>query len=226
MEVKPKTAYMYFDESGNFDFSPNGSRYFIMTAVVSRRPFSPHGELLDIKYDCLEAGLDLSRFHATEDKQWVRDKVFAAIARHLDDIEVYAVVIRKNRANPSLREERRFYPLVFDWLTKYACPRSLRDATDVVAVTDGIPVAKKQGEVKQALKSSLKKNLGAKGYSLFHHDSRGDLNLQIADYICWAIQRKWEGNDDRSYVLIKRAIRGEGDLFANGAVEYYQFPTR
>ncbi len=226
MGLKPKTAYMYFDEAGNFDFSPSGSRYFIMVAVVSRRPFSPHGELLDIKYSCLEADLDISRFHATEDKQWVRDKVFAAIARHLDDIEIYAVVIRKNRANPTLREERRLYPLVFDWLTKFACPRSLRDVTEVVAVTDRIPVAKKQGEVKQALKSSLKKHIGSRRFSLYHHDSIGDLNLQIADYICWAIQRKWERNDDRSYVHIERAIRGEGDLFASGTVEYYPYPKK
>ena len=226
MVVKRETAYMYFDEAGNFDFSPRGSKYFIMVAVVCRRPFSPHVELLDIKYDCLEAGLDLSRFHATEDKQWVRDKVFAAIARHIGGIEVYAVVIRKNRANSTLHDPRRLYPLVFDWLTKYACPRSLRDVTDVVAVTDRLPVSKKQGEVKQALKSSLKKYIGTRGYSLAHHDSSGDLNLQIADYICWAIQRKWEGNDDRSYVLIRQAIKGEGDLFAAGDVEYYRFPEK
>ncbi len=215
---------MYFDEAGNFDFSPSGSKFFVMTCVVTRRPFAPHADLLDIKYDCLENGLDLDRFHATVDKQAVRDRVFEAITAHLDDFQTYSVVIRKNRANPSIRDERRFYPLVFDWLTKYACPRSLKGIDHIVAVTDRIPVARKQGEVKQALKSALKNHLGDRSYSLFHHESRGDLNLQIADYICWAIQRKWERNDERSYILIDRSIVGEGDLFANGHEEYYEYP--
>ncbi|MDO8987110.1 MAG: hypothetical protein Q7V14_02685 [Coriobacteriia bacterium] len=91
----------------------------------------------------------------------------------------------------------------------------------MVAVTDRIPVAKKQGEVKQALKRAFKKNLGGRTYALFHHESRSDLNLQIADYFCWAIQRKWEGDDDRSYVLIEQAICGEGDPFEYDDQEYY-----
>lgn len=215
-------AYLYFDEAGNFDFSQNGSKYFIMTCVVSKRPFSTHGDLLDIKYNCLEKGLDLNRFHATEDKQAVRDQVFGVIANHMVEFQVYSVIIRKNRTSPALRDERRFYPQVFEWLTKYMCPRSLLGVDHVVAVTDRIPVAKKQDDIKQALKSALKKNLAGRRYSLFHHESRSDLNLQIADYVCWAIQRKWEQNDNRSYALIKSAIKGEGDLFACGGIEYYK----
>jgi hypothetical protein len=215
---------MYFDEAGNFDFSPGGSKYFIMTAVVSRRPFAPHGELLDIKYDCLETGLDLDRFHATEDRQSVRDRVYDAITNWLDEIEIYSVIIQKNRTNPMLRDGRTLYLRAFDWLTKYACPRSLRRVDRVVAVTDRIPVAKRQGDVKQALKRSFKQHLGERTYCLFHHDSRGDLNLQVADYVCWAIQRKWERGDDRSYKLIQGAIRGEGDLFRDGGTNYYQYP--
>jgi len=216
------TVYFYFDEAGNLDFSPTGTRYFIMTCVVSARPFAAHCDLLDIKYNWLEKGLDLDRFHATEDRQAVRDEVFRVIGKRLSDFQVYTVIIRKNRTNPALRDERRFYPFVFSWLTKYACPRSLGEFDHVVAVTDRIPVAKKQGEVKQAIKSTLKQNFGGRTYALFHHESRSDLNLQIADYFCWAIQRKWEGDDDRSYVLIREAICGEGDLFEYGDQEYYQ----
>lgn len=217
---------MYFDEAGNFDFSPGGTKYFIMTCLMTTRPFAAHADLLEIKYDCLEAGLDLDRFHATVDRQAVRDRVFDVIGSCLKDFEVYAVIIRKNRTNPTLYDERKFYPLVFEWLTEYACPRSLGDADHVIAVTDRIPVAKKQGEVKQALKSAFKKNLGGCTYSLYHHESRSDLNLQIADYVCWAIQRKWEGGDDRSYILIDDVIRGERDLFAGGDCEYYRYPER
>lgn len=41
--------------------------------------------------------------------------------------------------------------------------------------------------------------------------------LQIADYCCWAIQRKWERRDDRSSVLIKDKIRSEFQFFKERA---------
>lgn len=37
--------------------------------------------------------------------------------------------------------------------------------------------------------------------------------LQIADYCSWAIQRKWERGDERSYVLIKDKIQSEFQFF-------------
>ena len=45
--------------------------------------------------------------------------------------------------------------------------------------------------------------------------------LQIADYCCWAIQRKWESGDDRSYVLIKDKIQSDFNAFARGKTVYY-----
>ena len=40
MPKQQDTVYMYLDESGNFDFGPNGSEMFIMTCVVMNRPFN------------------------------------------------------------------------------------------------------------------------------------------------------------------------------------------
>ena len=45
--------------------------------------------------------------------------------------------------------------------------------------------------------------------------------LQIADYCTWAIQRKWEGNDPRSHVLIADKIRSEFDVWQRGTTYYY-----
>ncbi len=60
-------------------------------------------------------------------------------------------------------------------------------------------------------------------YRRYHHDSKADFNLQIADYFCWAIYKKWNSGDCRSYDLVRAAIPsgGEGDLFRNGDTEYY-----
>ncbi len=54
-------VYIFLDESGNLDFSPSGSRYFVLTSVTMRRPFQANAELDAYKYDCIEYGLERIR---------------------------------------------------------------------------------------------------------------------------------------------------------------------
>lgn len=45
--------------------------------------------------------------------------------------------------------------------------------------------------------------------------------LQVVDYCVWAIQRKWEREDERSYDLIKDKISSEFDVWSVGTTHYY-----
>jgi hypothetical protein len=45
--------------------------------------------------------------------------------------------------------------------------------------------------------------------------------LQVADYATWAIQRKWERNDPRSYDQVKHLLGSEFDAFEPGQPTYY-----
>jgi len=67
--------YIFLDESGNLDFSENGTRYFSLTSIAIELPFSLFSELIDLKYNLVEKGLDLEYFHASEDAQETRDHV-------------------------------------------------------------------------------------------------------------------------------------------------------
>lgn len=226
------TYYIYLDEAGNFDFSPNGSRYFIMTGVVMRRPFSHIPELSSVKYDCLEKGIDpkkckdAHRFHASEDRQNVRDAVFEAMSLHIENMSVYSVIISKNKTNPSIRDQGTIYLKVFQWLVGYVFRHEgFRRGDNLIVVTDSLPVKKKLDALRAALKKYMKERSENAGtmYRLYHHRSESDLNLQVADYCCWAIQRKWERSDERAYKMIEKAVKGERDLFENGDTVYYRF---
>ena len=48
-----------------------------------------------------------------------------------------------------------------------------------------------------------------------------DACLQAADYCAWAIQRRWEREDARSYDLIRNLIVREHDLFEQGRDTFY-----
>jgi hypothetical protein len=60
-----------------------------------------------------------------------------------------------------------------------------------------------------------------KKYKVLHHASKSCIGLQVADYCNWAIFRKWERSDKRSYELIKTCIKSEFDIFAKGGIYYY-----
>jgi hypothetical protein len=77
------TVFAYVDEAGNFDFSSGGTKYFVVSCLVTSPPFACHNELLGAKYELLAQGLNLEFFHASENTQAARNIVFDAIAPHL-----------------------------------------------------------------------------------------------------------------------------------------------
>ena len=203
--------YLFLDEAGNFDFGPTGTRYLVFACIRLPRPFGPLPDLLDLKYDLIETGVaPLSHFHASEDRQAVRDAVFSVVLRHLDGIRVDALVVEKSLAVLGLRQPEILYAwalrrlLVPLLVQERACPHPLH------IFTDRLPLNRRREVTEKAVKLALGKALPADiPFRLLHHESRTNLNLQLADYFTWAIFRKWERGDARSYDLIKPAIRSE-----------------
>jgi hypothetical protein len=108
--IPPSYLYVFLDEGGNFDFSPRGTKYFTLTAISTTRPFAWDPPLMSLKYDELERGSRAECFHATEDKQVVRNRVFAVIAGHLSDMRLDCIVVEKRKTVPALQLEEKFYP--------------------------------------------------------------------------------------------------------------------
>jgi hypothetical protein len=102
--MNQNTLYIFIDESGNFDFSPMGTKYFALTCISTLNPLENRINLLDLKYKLLRAGVDQEFFRASEDKQPVRDEVFHLI-EELDDFEIDSVIAQKNKTNFSLYED-------------------------------------------------------------------------------------------------------------------------
>ena len=79
MSNQNKALYIFLDEGGNLDFSSAGTKYFVLTALSKDRPFEAYKYLNELKYDLVERGVEIEYFHASENKQDVRDSVFAII---------------------------------------------------------------------------------------------------------------------------------------------------
>lgn len=221
-------AYIFLDEGGEFNFAPKGSRYFTMTGVSLVRPFPAYAQMIALKYALIERGMDIEYFHATEDEQVVRDQVFEIIGGSLNLIRVDSLIVEKSKTNPVLRDVEHFYPRMLGYLLRHVLSFSpTMEADEVLVVTDRLPVNRKKAAVEKAIKMTLSRELPAtRRYRLFHHSSASCMGLQVADYCNWAIFRKWERGDARSYSLIENAVKSEFDIFKTGTMHYYQMPKK
>ena len=215
--------YIFLDEAGNLDFSKTGTRYFLIGAITKERPFNAYKELTELKYDLTELGTELEYFHASENAQPVRSRVFDVIRRNLDGVRIDALVVDKRKTGPALQIEEKFYVRMLGYLLKYILDQhDLSQFKEVLVFTDSIPIQKKRATIEKAIKTTLAGLLPPTArYRLLHHGSKSNLDLQIADYCTWAIYRKWNSADPRSYQHIQAAVTSEFDIFRLGTTLYY-----
>jgi hypothetical protein len=223
-ELEPsRYLYVFLDEAGNFDFSPTGTKYFVMGAITTERPFQAYKNLAELKYDLAEKGTGLEYFHAAENAQPVRSQVFEVIRQNLAGVRIDTIVVDKCKTGPALQVPETFYPRMLGYLLRYILERhDLKAFQEVLIFTDSIPINKKRLAVEKAIKTTLSEILPATArYRIFHHESKSNYDLQIADYCTWAVYRKWSSSDTRSYEHIRGAVTSEFDIFLTGTRAYY-----
>jgi hypothetical protein len=214
--------YIYADEAGNFDFSTNqgASKYFTLATVVLE-PSVVGPSITQLRYDLAWRGLGLdTRFHATTDAQAVRDEVFRCIDQHA--LRVDATIFEKRKAQPHLQSEQGLYKMAWFQHLKYVAPRiaSREDRLFVVAASVGTN-KRKRGLLHAAVHDVVFQVSPCASYRVAFWPAASDSCLQVADYCTWAVQRKWELNDPRSYDLMKGALGSEWEVWRSGDTYYY-----
>jgi len=215
--------YVFLDEGGNFDFSANGTKYVTLTCASGTRPFPWFGPLAGLRYNLLEAGWDLERFHASEDHWKVRKEVFDVISSHIGDLRVDSLIVEKRKTAPSLQPIEVFYPRMLTYLLRYVIEGGLRQGhNQVLVITDTLPLKKKRNAIRKGIQQTLPPMLpSGVRYEILHHTSQSCVGLQLADYCNWGIYRKWQSEDDSNYKRIQPAIASEFEIFRSGKIHYY-----
>lgn len=176
------TLYIFLDESGDCNFSKNGTAYFTFTSLSLRRPFTGINQLVDLKYDQWERGHDLEYFHAAEDKQIVRDHVFRLIKETLINCQVDCHIVEKRKVNPALQQDHgKFYYTILNDLLRFVLQMNIEGISHLCVILDHIPVKRQLHEIEKAVKKTLARWSDDTGirYSVLFHQSKSDLNLQI-----------------------------------------------
>lgn len=214
--------FIFADEAGCFTFNRghNVSRYFIV-CTVTMPSCEVAANLLDLRREMAWGKLPVKdHFHATEDKQAVRDAVFSMLADH--KFRVQATIMEKSKAQPQVRESaQRFYQYGWLYHFRHSLARYIKPDDELLIVAASVATKKRQRAFTDAVNDVVQQHLPRKQWATAFWPCANDPCLQVADYCTWAIQRKWERGDLRSYDLIKGRITYEYDLWQRGTRHYY-----
>ncbi len=213
--------YVFSDEAGNFDFSrqSGASRYFIL-GTVTANDCHVGDQLLQLRREMGWRGTHLDKvFHATDDPQAVRDEVFGILAR--GDFRIDATILEKRKAQPHLHHESALYKMAWFLHFKHVAPLIAGPDDRLFVVASRLGTKKKRGSFHTAVDDVVDQVSPCASHRVAFWPAESDPCLQVADYCVWAIQRKWERDDSRSYDLIKDKIKSEFDVWSIGRRHYY-----
>ena len=229
-------VYIFVDESGNRDFTSKGSKYFMFNFLIKKRPFNLHNVISNYRYFLLEKNLDplkgndrrldIEYFHASKDNKHIRDEIFNLISTFDENsVKAYSYILEKPKVAPNKRKQiDDFYICNLTYAIK-----KLLDVINIdrnfIIITDTLPLKKDKKNQAKALKSGISEYLDNNKlnlrYDIFHHCSASSVNLQIIDYISWAIFRKYEHNQDEFYKKIEKYCIKIDDVTKERDTEYY-----
>ena len=198
-----KPLYIFVDEAGDMDFSSKGSRHYMFNFLVKSRPFQLHEAIANYRYDLLERNLapnnhprlDIEAFHAHNDNKYIKSSLFNIISTFdAASVKVYSYILEKPKVEPEKRKEKDTFYISNLRFAIECLFDQLALKQNVVIVTDRLPVAQNKNKQIKALKQGIKDYFSRHAlscrYEIYHHCSASSSNLQIIDYIGWAIYRK------------------------------------
>lgn len=217
-----KELRVYLDESGNFDFTKNGTKYYIICAMSTFEtpPTKWETELYNLRQNIIAENPNFKWFHASEDTQVTRNKTFSVITKYLEKFRIDSVIVEKCKTYPSLRTPEAFYPKMLGYLIRYILNNyRARSSHKITVILDRLPVKQKKNIIIKTIKTVFADDVAWNGELIVKEcPSKDNFSLQLVDYITWAKRRKWEMGDLRSYQLVQSSIKTEFEIFKNGWV--------
>jgi Protein of unknown function (DUF3800) len=217
------TVHVYGDEGGDLTFKPPGngvSRYFLIGTVTLGADCSIGDRLLALRREIAWEGLSLDQFHAADDKQAVRDRVYGLIGDA--DFRFDVTILDKRKAYEDVARDPVYaYKLAWYLHFKYVAPRIVKPADDLMVVASSLKINRKKIVVARSVRDVVMQVSNASRVRTAFAPAISDPCLQIADYMTWAVQRKYEIGDARSYKLIGSKIMSEFQPFLRGTKVLY-----
>ena len=216
------THFIFSDETGDFTFTrkPNVSKYFIL-CTVCMPDCEVRNDLIDLRQELVWQDAPLGDyFHASTDKQEIRDAVFETICKH--EFTIQATIMEKSKAQPQIRIDRPFfYKTGWYFHFKHGVSHTIKKDCETLITAASIGTKKERLSFSNPVDDVMRQTMRTRNWKTDFRPASSDPCLQVADYCAWALHKKWEHNDLRSYELISNRITYEYDLWRRGTEHYY-----
>lgn len=211
-------SYIFLDESGDLGFDWNKSKtskYFIITALFTTKKTNLDKIVKKVfkSFSKKELKRHKSILHSYNELPKTRIKLLQMLS--LEDISVITICLNKKKVYVDLKNAKH---ILYNYVANILLDRIF--TKKLIPLTAKIELIASRRETNRFL------NLNFKSYLEQEAKQKHQLNLkvetkqpheekslQIVDFICWAIFRKYE-HSDMSYVdIIKSKIVQENSLF-------------
>lgn len=173
--------YLFSDEAGcmTFNRNQNVSKYFII-CTVSTSSLDAGYALHDLRHELLTEGAELGDyFHATADKQAVRDRVYTTILKH--DWKVQATICEKAKAQPQVSASKaRFYKVPWYYHLRFGLAPYVPADSHLIVTAASIGTRKERATYINGLSDVASQNIKGSTWCVDFRPAMTDCWLQIA----------------------------------------------
>ncbi len=202
--------YIFLDESGELGFKDSSSKFFIITLLVCNEDslIRLRRIIKKVRFRKLKKkirSIPELKGHGVPNN--IREIVLKKAIS--EKIEIFAIILDKRKVYDYLKNKRNI-------LYNYAANLILAECSlsgSIKLIVDRSYKKFLVGEFDRYIKDRIFKNNPDCKIEIEHIDSKKEAALQVLDFICWAIFRKYESQDEYFYNIIKNKIVTEKVMF-------------
>jgi hypothetical protein len=211
-------AYVFLDESGDlgFDFKKKKtSHFFVITFLFVKNKNLIEKIVKKIFRGFAKGELKChpSTLHCYKEKPKTRTKLLSSLSTK--DCSIITIYLNKRKVYTNLRDEKQvLYNYVTNILLDRVCTKKLIPTDEPVFLVASRRETNKflNENFKYYLENQVQNNHKIK-IDVCIKSPCEEKCLQIVDFVCWSVFRKYEHGDNSYYNLIKQKIVEENPLF-------------
>lgn len=209
-------GYIFMDESGDlgFDFSKaKTSRYFVMTCLFAeqKQPIEKIVKKVFQTFAKTELHHHSGVLHCYKEHPRVRHAVLNRLNEK--DISILTIYLKKSKVYTRLHDQKH---IVYNYITNILLDRIV--SKKLISLDSPIEFIASRRESNKFLNenftSYVERQVQRKAnISVRIATPQQEKCLQVVDFACWSVFRKYEHQDESYYNLFKRRVVEENPLF-------------
>jgi len=205
--------YIYIDESGDLGFGAKSSKWFLMVALSTKNHRKIEKIIKKARKGLKKKYKNVMELHAYHAQPITRKRILRDLSA-LDELAIWIVALNKKKVFIDAKRQKEYlYNFLANTLLGFLKNKKRFDQNSIFEVCVDQKDTKKflWNNFIKYLDEGLRKDGGV--FEVKIKPSHTEKCLQAADFVSWAVFRKYEQNDYEYYEIIKDKIIEEEVIF-------------